>query len=423
MIRLSGSISARVPAKPRLGATPRIATLPADASLLPSDGEIVTSLRALRTPTANAIVKAFGAFGDAITFEQDLRAALIAIGNPVDQRLALAITRLSAEAYLLDIHLFNDQLDAPQGYIDRLDQLELTQSARFLHFAVRRLIELSSAQLSEEMQREQVDRSLELLDHMASELEGERLPFFGDKSVVHEYQVSVFEVLQKHYEVVFEDLFVNARGATAFARALSRLKTMLDATRTTDRQLDAPPTVPLFHLESGTELRDMFDPASSNAFKFSLFGVAGSVKAPGPEIPFLTALKKRGKQYDWLSEVYPGKHPAQSATWPQPPALDNDRTWPPWARLIWGGPLMFKNAFDAFNALCSLVRDYFDAFTVHVPGPRSGTRHVSHEDKAEVRRRRTGVRRERSARREGDRRRLCCERESVPEGSDHREGG
>ena len=120
-----------------------------------SDGEIVTSLRALRTPAANAIVKAFGAFGDAITFEQDLRAALIAIGNPVDQRLALAITRLSAEAYLLDIHLFNDQLDAPQGYIDRLDQLELTQSARFLHFAVRRLIELSSAQLSEEMQRGQ----------------------------------------------------------------------------------------------------------------------------------------------------------------------------------------------------------------------------------------------------------------------------
>ena len=66
----------------------------------------------------------------------------------------------------------------------------------------------------------------------------------------------MFEVLQKHYEVVFEDLFVNARGATAFARALSRLKTMLDATRTTDRQLDTPPTVPLFHLESGTELRD-----------------------------------------------------------------------------------------------------------------------------------------------------------------------
>jgi len=360
------------PAKPVLGATPRIASIPSDASTLPSDRQLRTDLRALTVPGRTQILAAFDAFGDVDAYRVALQLALTAIGHPVDTRLTPAIARLSAEAYLLDVHLYEDLTDPPQGYIDRFDQLPLSSApTMFIHFVVRRMIDFSSADMSDDMRRSQLERALEVFGFIQRELDAQYALYIGDHGLLSDYRQVLFEVVWKYYQQLFDAILGASTRSTAYKRAVQQLADLYFAIRdVVDLEYDPKnlPAVAAYHIEK-MELRDMFAPDRSNAFGFSFFGKsAPPLSGSGPQLTFPEVVKKRKKQLDLLADIQPGVHPPGSAAFPdEPPMLHDNRAWQAWIRKMWDTHLRDDATYRAVDKLLAYIHRYFDAFTNHVP--------------------------------------------------------
>jgi hypothetical protein len=355
------------PGKPVPGATPRIAPLPSDASTAPKDSEMITDLHALKLPEAAAILAAYRAFGDTYLFEARLIEALAAVTHPIDSRLQIHIARLSAEAYVLDIHL-DDNVNPPLlGFIDRLDLVEeLIKQVPFLHFVARRLLELSSARMTADMQRMQMNKTIEFFNFVQDELDRDSRWYIDSDAVLVDYRTFLFEVMQKHYQLLLDGLFASARG-TAYKRAITKLSDHFKATTATDRTYKTPPIAPMFHIERNA-YRDYFNPDNATEFAFAFYSThAPMIAGTGPEIVFHEVIKKRYEQLIRLMDVQPGPHSPGGAAFPDSPKLHDNLSWQTWARKMWDSGALAKPTGDALEAICGHVSRYFHAFTVHVP--------------------------------------------------------
>src|SRR5690242_18059164 len=90
----------RPPAKPL---APFVASVPQDALTVPTDAALLAQLRGLNLPEVPAVIAAFQAFGDQLAYPTKLVDALDSIDTPLDKRLLAHVSRLGAEAFVLDV--------------------------------------------------------------------------------------------------------------------------------------------------------------------------------------------------------------------------------------------------------------------------------------------------------------------------------
>jgi len=363
------SIKAPRPPAPPVGpATAFIAPLPTAASPAPDDAALTRALRALPLPEAKAILAAYGAFGNEYLFEARLIDALVALPlEGIDQRLDIHIARLGAEAYVLDVRIGGDKKDLIL-FISSLDQIAGGREPRaFVQFVVRRLRELSSKALTADMQRIQLDKTIDLLELVEIELDRPfHLAPFDSESDLNEYRGFLFEVMQKHYQLLLDGLVVGASG-TRYKAALKQLEGLFDATTRADRNSKNRPKVPAFRID-GMRFRDYFDPAKDRDFAFTFYSTsAPPLTGPGPTLGFPDVLRKRAQQIVVLKELRPGPHAPGGRAFPDPPGLHDNPSWQAWARRMWDSGELGSPTRDALANICAYVSRYFHALTVHVP--------------------------------------------------------
>jgi len=383
-----------VPRRPAQPFPPFVASVPQDVLTVPTDDALLARLRALNMPEAKAVIAAYQAFGNSALFQTKLIDALVAINTPVDNRLLIHISRLGAEAFVLDLGVANNKV-ALLGFIDDPDNLAQGrggQAEQFLHFAVRRLIEIAELNLAPDLQRQQMDKAINLFAFFQAELQRDFSLLPITESVLVEYRRLLFDVIETHCQALLDGLFVKPRDTSGFSAAVKQLADHVQVTTATDVSDKTPPAIALYRIERDL-FRDYFTSAAASDFRFSFYSRKSSpVAGQGPEISFHSVIRKRHEQLIFLDDLRAGPHPAArsgagvprpSIGWqqqelppaqPEPPKLHDNASWQAWARNMWDTAEVSKpvlrrpNVFPGkLEDICNFVSRYFHAFTVHVP--------------------------------------------------------
>jgi hypothetical protein len=395
------------PAAPAKPSPPLVALLPQATATVPTDAVLLDQLRKINTPTANAFVEAYQAFGKKDEFAGKLEAALIAVDLPGDPHGTLRpflihLARLGAEAFTL--HLSVDTDKAFQiGFIDHPDHLmrgQAPQQEQFLYFAVRRLVELSSSRPTPEARRGQMDNAIVLFAffHAEQQRDDFRLAVATD-AVLIDYCQLLFRLIEKHYQALMDDLLADANSGSQYDVAVKELTDHFRALTATDldfgkpprsaaeRDLQTPPQVPLYLIESN-RFRDFFAPSPTSDFAFRFYSRRAPSTAAGHDVVFRFVIRKRHEQMNVLDALRPGPHPVTGTSraggrpsgqrrgapaQPDAPKLRDNDSWQTWVRRMWDAAEQVEPAITPDDVtgrlaeICAFVSRYFGAFTCHVP--------------------------------------------------------
>lgn len=352
------------PSRPVGPTTARIAAPPAGAAALPSDATLSKEIEALAKANVEAAAEirdAYAELGNASTFRPLLERALRAIPVSFDKRLLMHVARLGAEAFVLDI-VFVVLDSVPLGYVDDLESLptgHARQDTRFLQFVMRRLIELSSASLTPEMQEQQMARAIELFLFMRTKVENDSLTASSEAELV-ELQVLLFEVIEKHYQLLLDGLFANARGSR-YEGAVNELDRLLKITRAVNRRFKVPPVPPVYRIDNMT-FRDFFDPDKKSDLPFKFFSTKSTPPSKWPTLTISEIIDQRNKQAFRLRQLIPER---KGMIVPAPRLHDNV-SWQKWVVGTWLREQKI-DTFERLTAICARIQQYMTAFTVHVP--------------------------------------------------------
>src|SRR5262245_36978100 len=261
-----------IPKPPAQPLPPSVASVPQAALTVPTDAALLAQLRALNLPEVPAMTAAFQAFGDPVAYPTRLVDALFAIGVPLDKRLQAHVSRLGAEAFVLDVEIDNNKV-AILGFIDDPDNLfrgHGGQAELFLHFVVRRLGEIAELdKLAAELRRLQLERVVHLFAFFQSELQRGFTLSGTTGSVLLEYRRLLFDIVETHYQALLDDLFIAPADTSGFSAAVKQLSNQFEVTTPTDVTDQTPPTIPLYRIERSV-FRDYFNPASAE-FPFKMY--------------------------------------------------------------------------------------------------------------------------------------------------------
>ena len=151
--------------------------LPMAAANVPDDRALLADLGRMRTGEARALGRAFASFGKSKEFTGALVAALRAIPLPGEglKRYGIYLARLGAEAFILGLSVTGDKR-FHVGFIDhpnRLhDSLSPSHQEYFLHFAIRRLLGVSSSASTADAHGRVLVRGTALFSALQAELAG-----------------------------------------------------------------------------------------------------------------------------------------------------------------------------------------------------------------------------------------------------------
>jgi hypothetical protein len=373
-----GNGSIVIPKPPAQPLAPFVASAPQATLTVPTDAALLAQLRALNLPGVPAIIAAFKAFGDQVAYPTMLLDALVALDLPLDKRLLAHVSRLGAEAFVLDVKSDNYKKKAFLGFIDDPDNLSRGhggQAELFLHFAVRRLGEIAELdKLPAQLRRRQMERVVHLFAFFQGELQRDFSLVGTTASVLLEYRRLLFDIVETHYQALLDDLFIAPAETSDFSAGVKQLSNHFEITTPTDVTDQTPPAIPLYRIER-SRFRDYFNPVRAE-FAFKMYSrKSRPVTGQGPEIAFRLVLRKRREQLALLDDLREGAHSPWEMPMPKPPKLHDNLSWQAWARAMWdtaekNRPIVGSEdgiVVGKLDDICAYIGRYFQAFTAHVP--------------------------------------------------------
>jgi hypothetical protein len=343
----------------------QIFTLPTGLPGLSSDATLRGQLQAIGTAEALALDAAFAVFGDPAKFVHRLPPALNAVFKPLgegpQQRFRIHVARLGAEAFILDTTIEPDIRFA--NFVDHSDRLDnaLTDADKlnFLHFAIRRLHQISPIVVKPPTHRRQMDRAAALFQRFQFELRN-NLSAFRDKALPLAYRTLAMQIIWRHYQAL-QDLVLETAAKTRlnWAAVSKEWDADLRSAAITGAIDDADAIVPTFRL-TPTLYRDYFNPSPAGDIGYRHFTATPiAFKGHGPDIPFRIVLRRRAEQRAFIERLR-NAGPADPL-----PKLHDTASWQAWVRTTWDLPLLRRQT--KFEAILQHVAGYFEAFTVQVP--------------------------------------------------------
>ena len=343
----------------------QVFTLPPSLPSLPNDATLRGQLRAIGTAEARALDAAFAVFGDPARFSNRLPPALNAAfeslrGAP-KQRFRFQVTRLGAEAFILDTPIEpGNRYDHFVDHPDRLGSaLTGADQRNWVHFAMRRLHQISPIVVKPPTHRRQMGRAAALFRRFQSELTS-NLPIFDDKALPLAYRTLTVQILWRHYQAL-QDLVLEAaaKGGLNWAVASKDWDADLRSAAITREVDDADATVPTFRL-TATLYRDYFHPSAASDIGYGHFTATPiPFTGHGPDIPFRIVFQRRAEQRAFVERLRK-ERPADPL-----PKLHDTASWQAWARKTWDSPLLRRET--KLEVILKHVSGYFEAFTVHAP--------------------------------------------------------
>jgi hypothetical protein len=338
-------------------------SLPMAAAKAPDDRTLLADLGRMNTHEARALLRAFSAFGKPKQFTEALLAALRAIPLPGEglKIYGIYLARLGAEAFILGLNITGDK-KFHIGFVDHPSRLQdspsLSHREYFLHFAIRRLLSVSSSASTADAHGRVLVQATALFSAIQAELAREFRLIGIPESLLVAYRRLLVAIIWKHYQMQMDDLLERTRRLKLrFADALKQLDDLLRKASITLVH-DAHATLPVFRTNSG-EYRDYFTPSERTDIGFTHFSRFARPGAdPGVSISFRTIVRRRAEQKGLLEELHRRSHPQL------PPILHDSASWQLWIRKIWDSPLLQR---DKLGDLLGLIHRYFEAFTIHVP--------------------------------------------------------
>jgi hypothetical protein len=338
-------------------------SLPMAAAKLPDDRALLADLGTMNTNEARALGRAFAVFGKPKQFTEALLAAFRAIPLPGEglKRYGIYLARLGAEAFILGLNVTGDKR-FHVGFVDHPSRLNdspsLSHREYFLHFAIRRLLAVSSSASTADAHVRVLVHGTALFSALQAELAREFRLVGIPEILLVAYRRLLVAIIWKHYQMRMDDLLERTKSLKLrFANALRELEDLFRKASITLVH-DAHATLPIFRTNSG-EYRDYFTPSERTDIGFIHFSRFARPGADSePNISFRAVVRRRGEQKSLFDELQRRSHPQL------PPILHDSASWQLWLRRVWDSPLLQR---DKLGDLLGLIHRYFEAFTVHVP--------------------------------------------------------
>jgi len=339
-------------------------TLPAATPKLPSDAAMRSQLQAMGTAEARALDLAFASFGDFGKFVNRLPTALNAVYKPLGglpDKHMVHVARLGAESFIYDAPRLEGDRYYP--WVDYPDLNQAAESskllANFLHFAMRRLHQISRIATRPETHRRQMDRAGALFRFFHTELASGLRRTGMEESLLLDYRTLLVQIIWLHYQRLLDGWLATAAKSrlpdgvigTEWVNILRLAAiTLVD---------DARALVPTFNL-TATLYRDYFDQKPDSDIGYLHY----TSKPPpftghGPDMSFTTVFRRRVEQKALIEELRTESGPAPL------PNLHDSASWQAWARTVWDKPQLRRESKLAL--VLGLVGRYFHAFTIHAP--------------------------------------------------------
>jgi hypothetical protein len=343
----------------------QILVLPSGLPGLPNDATLRGQLQAMGTAEARALDATFAAIGDPAKFSVRLPPALNATfeslsGGP-RQKFRIYVARLGAEAFILNTPL--EPASRYDNFVDHPDRLgnALTGADRqnFVHFAMRRLHQISPIVVKPPTHRRQMSRAAAMFRLFQSEL-ARFAPLFVDNTFSLAYRTLAVQIIWRHYQALQDGVLeAAARSRLNWALMNKEWEKDLETAAVTNLLDDGSALAPTFRL-TPILYRDYFNPTAASDIGFQYYTATPTpVTGHGPEMPYRIVFRRRAEQKAFIERLR-----KERETDPLP-KLHDTNSWQMWVRETWDSPLLRRET--KLEVILKYVSGYFEVFTIHTP--------------------------------------------------------